>query len=133
MKMKQKAEDIEPVQYWARFTDEAEEFQYGPYSTVYAACKDMGDRSTPGESFEVGRLRPFVPRIDMERVFEWMVDANGEYGVDSSWPSVQPGDIGILEARLDAVLMQWLEEFNCVPTCGDIVNIQTFELVEAQP
>ena len=93
----------------------------------------MGDRSTPGESFEVGRLVPFVPHIDMERVFERMVEDNSDKGVDEAWPSVQPGDIGILEARLDKVLMEWLEEVGCVPHYGDIVNIEEFELVEEQP
>jgi hypothetical protein len=126
------AEPEKPQQWYGRYsTDGSESFEHGPYASSAEAVEKMSIGREIGESFEIGRLVPFVPHIDAQAMFERMISDNEEYNVPDDWPyHISPEDIAHLEARLDNVLHQWLEELGKTPTFGDITAIQTFDMVE---
>ena len=132
MKKKQ-PEPEKPQQWYGRYSTDDEYFNHGPYANRVEAVEKMAAGREVGESFQIGRLVPFVPHIDARAMFDKMVLDNEEYNVPEDWPyHVAPEDMAHLEARLDNVLHQWLEELGRTPTFGDITAIEDYDIVDEE-
>jgi hypothetical protein len=119
--------------------DCSEEFDTKDEAIAYGKYLIIEDRKLPEdeqeyydkESFDVGQYKQFKPRINMEVLIEWVQER--AYDIcedrDDYLNDVKPEYLAILDTSLNEVFQKWLDKYDYNPNFGEIVNIETINMI----
>lgn len=121
-------EEGDEMWYWGRPLDEE---WVGPFGSKKKAIEDAERVLEPGAAYAVGKMIPWVPAIDAERVVQGLSEMAMEYDNTGYLDELEWAEIEELGSVLSAALCEWLADKGLMPAFGEYEDVVELTIPEA--